>query len=144
MTTTSKLVRDKAIAAGLAALGVAALVAGSAVAASPGAAASDHPRSCFFVNQWRGWKSPKPDVLYLGVNLHDVYKVQLSSDESQLSWPDAHLIFLVRGSDSVCGPLDLDLSVSDGHGLRVPLIATSVVKLTPDEVAQIPPKFRPN
>jgi len=34
--------------------------------------------------------------------------------------------------------------VSDGHGFLAPLIAKSMVKLTPEEVAAIPRKFRPN
>ena len=50
---------------------------------------------------------------------------------------------LTRGSDTVCDALDLDLSVSDGHGFREFLIATSITKLTPAEVAAIPLKFRP-
>ena len=112
-------------------------------AAAPALAAADsHP--CFFISQWRGWKAPSNDVLYIGVNLHDVYKVQLSSGSPELQWPDAHLISITRGSSSVCDALDLDLRVSDGHGFQEPLIATSMVKLTPDEVAAIPRKFRPN
>jgi hypothetical protein len=75
--------------------------------------------------------------------MHDVYRVQLSAGSRELQWPDAHLVSKTRGSDSVCDALDLDLSVSDGHGFREPLIATSITKLTPDEVAAIPPKFRP-
>jgi len=139
MSMISNLVRGGLVAAGCAALAA----AGSAAAESP-AKASDHAHNCFFINQWRGWKSPTPNVLYLGVNLHDVYKVQLSSGSSELSWPDAHLISKSRGSSTICDALDLDLSVSDGHGFREPLIATSIVKLSPDEVAAIPKKFLPN
>jgi hypothetical protein len=128
--------------AGLIAVGLAAVSAATAGAASP--APGDHQRNCFFISQWRGWKAPEPDVLYLGVNLHDVYKVQLSDKSPELQWPDAHLITRVRGSDSVCGPLDLDLSISDGHGMKQGLIVTSIVKLTPEEIAAIPPKFKPN
>jgi hypothetical protein len=139
MSTVSMIARGGLIAAALIALS-----ATSAVAASPDAKPSDHARSCFFINQWRGWKSPAPDVIYIGVNLHDIYKVQLSSGSPELQWPDARLISLTRGSDTVCDALDLDLSVSDGHGFREPLIAKSLVKLTPEEVAAVPAKFRPN
>jgi len=137
MSTVSNLVQGALIAAGLVALST------SAGAAPAGPSAPDHPRSCFFINEWRGWKAPSPDVLYLGVNMHDVYRVQLSSGSPELQWPDAHLVSKTRGSDSVCDALDLDLSVSDGHGFREPLIATSITRLTPDEVAAIPPKLRP-
>jgi hypothetical protein len=136
MFKVSSLVRGGLIAVGLAALG----------AASAGAASPDPKpaRSCFFITQWRGWKAPAPDVLYLGVNQHDVYKVQLSGGSPELQLPDVHLISRSRGSDSVCDALDLDLSVADNGGFRSPLIAKSIVKLTPAEVAAIPPKFKPN
>jgi len=139
MSKVSTVARCGLIAVAWAALGVAA-----AGAASPDAKKLDHARSCFFISEWRGWKSPAPDVIYLGVNLHEVYKVQLSSGSSELQWPDARLISINRGSSTICDSLDLQLSVSDGHGFREPLIATSLVKLTPEEVAAIPPKFRPN
>ena len=142
MSTISNLVRGGWLVAGCAALSAAFVAAGSAAAASPTSEPQTH--NCFFITQWQGWKSPAPDVLYLGVNLHEVYKVQLSSPSSELQWPDVHLISRVRGSDSICDALDLDLSVSDGHGFRSPLIANSIRKLTPEEVAAIPKKFRPN
>jgi len=126
---------------------IAAALLGLAVTAahaSPTPGATAPTRSCFFINDWQGWKSPSPNILYLKVNMHDVYRVDLSAGSSQLQWPDVHLVSIVRGGgNSVCDALDLDLSVSDGHGFREPLIAKSITKLTPEEVAAIPPKFRP-
>jgi hypothetical protein len=136
------MVSHLARAAGLA-VGMVALSAAVA-SAEPAKSKPDTARSCFFVTQWQGWKAPSDDVLYLGVNLHDVYKVQLSAPSPELQWPDAHLVSLTRGSSSICDALDLDLKVSDGHGFLAPLIAKSMVKLTPEEVAAIPRKFRPN
>jgi hypothetical protein len=130
----------------------AALLAGAAVSLAAGAAlagskAPDTP--CFFVTQWQGWKSPSPTVIYLGVNLHDVYRVDLSGGSSQLQWPDVHLVSRVTGSDSICSAIDLQLEVVDntgglGGGFREPLIASKLTKLTPEEVAAIPKKYRPN
>ncbi len=137
MSTLSNLVIGALIVAGTAALST------SAGAAPAGARAPERPGGCFFISEWRGWKSPSPDVLYLGVNMHDVYRVQLSAGSPELQWPDAHLISVSRGGDTVCDAVDLELSVSDDNGFREPLIATSITKLTPDEVAAIPPKFRP-
>lgn len=126
-----------------AALAACALTAVAASAqAAPGAKAPSTP--CFFVSQWNGWKAPSPNVLYLGVNLHEVYRVDLSAGSSELQEPFAHLISRIRGSDSICSPLDLDLQVSDNNGFREPLIAKSLTKLTPEEVAAIPKKYRPN
>jgi hypothetical protein len=125
---------------GLIAAALLGLMATSAQASSTPAP----ERHCFFITQWQGWKSPSPDILYLKVNMHDVYRVDLSAGSSQLQWPDVHLVSIVRGgSSSVCDALDLDLSVSDNDGFREPLIAKSITKLTPEEIAAIPPKFRP-
>ncbi len=54
-----------------------------------------------------------------------------------------HLVSIHRGSSSICDALDLDLRLSDGHGFSEPLIARSMTKLTPEEVAAIPAKYRP-
>jgi hypothetical protein len=120
--------------------------AGLALASGPASAetsASSNP-PCFFITQWRGWKSPSPDVIYLGVNMHDVYRVELSGGSPELQWPDVHLVSRSFGSDSVCSALDLQLEVADTTGFREALIARKLTKLTPDEVAAIPRKYRPN
>ena len=109
-----------------------------------GTASPAATNNCFFVTQWQGWKSPSPDVIYLGVNLHDVYRVDLSAGSSMLNAPNMHLVSIVRGSDSICTALDLDLKISDDHGFTEPLIAKTLTKLTPDQVAAIPKKYRPN
>jgi hypothetical protein len=116
-------------------------------AAAPALAATkDNPSTpCFFVTQWRGWKSPNPDTLYLGVNNHDIYEVKLSGGgSSQLSWPDMHLVSIDRGGGSICDALDLDLKIADTNGFSEPLIAKSLRKLSPAEAAAVPPKYRPN
>jgi hypothetical protein len=131
------------------------LLAGVAVAlvAGQALAATDNPRTpCFYITQWQGWKAPNPNTIYLGVNLHDVYRVDLSAGSPQLMWPDVHLISEVRGSNSICSAIDLQLSLAenDGAGLRggsafrVPLIARKLTKLTPEEIAAIPKQYRPN
>jgi len=127
--------------------GAGLLAAAVALLAGPALAAHDSgPRTpCFYITQWQGWKSPSPNVLYLGVNTHDVYRVDLSAGSPQLQWPDMHLVSRVVGSDSICTALDLQLEVADDHGgFREPLIASKLTKLTPDEVAAIPKKYRPN
>ncbi len=126
---------------------LAALVAGAAgvsAHAETTAAAPAPVRNCFYVTQWRGWKSPSPDVLYLRININDVYRVDLSDKAIGLNWPDSHLISQVRGSDQICSALDLDLAVVDhGGGIREHLFAKSMTKLTPAEVAALPPNARP-
>jgi hypothetical protein len=149
--------RLKAAWAGLLACLVTALVGGQALAAT------ENSRSpCFFITQWQGWKAPNPNTLYLGVNMHDVYRVDLSAGSPQLMWPAVHLVSEVRGSNSICSAIDLQLYVAEdngsgfrtnavglvgvggGSGFRVPLIARKLTKLTPEEIAAIPKKYRPN
>jgi hypothetical protein len=78
------------------------------------------------------------------VNFHEVYEVQLSGDSSLLSDPDTHLVSVTHGPDTVCSPLDLQLAVVENFGgIREPLIAKSLTKLTPEQVAAIPKKYLP-
>ncbi|HEY5106853.1 MAG TPA: hypothetical protein VII73_08780 [Caulobacteraceae bacterium] len=131
-------------------IGVAAAVATLGLAAT-GASAYPHERdvgaagrSCFYVSEWRGWKAPRPDVLYLGINQHEVYRVDLGGAGSyKLQSPGVHLISKVRTGVNICGPLDLDLSVADEHGMAEPLIATGLTRLSDADVAAIPPRYRP-
>ena len=121
-----------------------AVTAALACASPASAAPSEHSNApCFFISQWQGWTAPSADVLYLGVNLHDVYRVDLSVGSPELQAPDVHLVSVSRGSSSICGPLDLDLKVADLGGFSSPLIAKKLTKLTPEEVAAIPRKYRP-
>lgn len=103
-----------------------------------------HDTNCFLAAKWSGWKSPSPDVVYLRVNISDIYRLDLSAGSSELNDPDVHLKSVIRGSDWICSPLDLQLEVVDSHGaFREPLIVKSITRLTPDEVRAIPPKYRP-
>lgn len=121
------------------ALGGPAAAQGSAPAAKPEKPA----RQCFYLSDWRGWSAPDKDTLYLKVRGRDVYRVDLAYGSSQLTWPGTHLVSVVRGIDSVCGPLDLDLRVSDGFGMAIPIRAKTITKLTPEQVAALPKKDRP-
>jgi hypothetical protein len=113
-----------------------------------GAAHADAPAakpksSCFFSRDWSNWHAPNKDTIYLRVNVRDIYKIDLSAGGSQLlTWPDSHLINEIRGVDSVCSPIDLDLKVAS-DGIVIPLFVKAITRLTPDEVAAIPKKDLP-
>ncbi|CAN5322480.1 DUF6491 family protein [soil metagenome] len=100
-------------------------------------------RSCFYLSDWDGWSAPDKNTLYMKVRNRDVYRVDLSYGTSQLTSPGVHLVSIVRGVDSVCAPLDLDLRVSDGFGFATPIRAKTITKLTPEQIAAIPKKYRP-
>jgi hypothetical protein len=126
--------------AAVAALGLAQVsLAGVAHADAPAAKAKSN---CFFVRDWNNWHAPNKDTIYLRVGVREFYKVELNYGSQMLTWPDAHLINEVRGTDSVCYPIDLDLKVAE-DGIVEPLFVKSIVKLTPEEVAAIPKKDLP-
>ena len=129
------------IGAGL--LSAALLVAAPALAAPDAAATAKPARSCFMLSDWDGWSAPNKDTLYLKVRNRDVYRVDLSHGTSQLTSPGVHLVSVVRGSDQICHPLDLDLRVSDGMGFAMPIMAKTITKLSTEEVAALPKKDRP-
>ncbi len=54
------------------------------------------------------------------------------------------LISQVQGSNSICTAIDPALAVVDTGGFRQGLIASKLTKLTPEEIAAIPKKYRPN
>jgi hypothetical protein len=124
-------------------LGASLAMAGALGVAVSAAGAADANNSCFLAANWNGWKSPSPNVIYLNVDVHQVYRLDLSAGSSELQAPDVHLVSVIRGSNWICSPLDLQLEVSDMNGFREPLIVKSITRLTPDEVKAIPPKFRP-
>lgn len=118
-------------------------LAGAAAAQDTTAAKPAKPaRQCFYLSDWRGWSAPDKDTLYLKVRGKDVYKVDLAYGSNQLTWPGTHLVSVVRGVDSVCSPLDLDLRVSDGF-IATPIRAKTITKLTPEQIALIPKKDQP-
>ncbi len=123
----------------IAALSLASLGLAPAPAAAAPARAS---HNCFFITAWQGWSSPSPTVIYLKVN-SDIYQVDLSVGSENLRVPAMHLTSRLTTTSSICNPQDLDLAIADNQGFREPLIAKAITKLTPEEVAAIPHKYRP-
>ena len=118
------------------------MLAGAAVQAEESAAPVRH---CFSITDWNGWRASEAekDVLYFKVRLHDVYKVTLTDPEPFLRAPDVHLVNKTWGPDMVCNPIDLQLKLADWHGVSTPLIVKDIKKLTPEEIAALPPGDKP-
>jgi hypothetical protein len=129
------------IRAGL--LTTALLVAAPALADPAAKDAAPKPaRTCFSLSDWDGWSAPDRNTLLMRVRNRDVYRVELAHGTNQLTSPGVHLVSTVRGVDTVCAPLDLDLRVSDGF-IAMPIMAKTITRLTPEEIAAIPKKDRP-
>jgi hypothetical protein len=121
------------------AFAIASAAAPLAYAETPGGS------SCIDTRQLQDWKSPSPNVIYYRVHQNDVYRFDLSTGSNQLKYSDVHL-FSVHNAPSpwICTPIDWNLRVTDDHNtFTESLIVQSVTKLTPEEVAAIPPQYRP-
>ena len=115
------------------------------MAPAANAAPDSRPNDCFALSQWRGWSAPGDgDVLYLRVGINDVYRVELTPGTHVHRYGDRFLVNQARGSDWVCHPIDLNLTLNDPYGFHQPVIAQSLHKLTPAEVEAIPAHDRPN
>jgi hypothetical protein len=101
---------------------------------------------CFPISEFENWRAPDAKTMYLRVAVNEYYRIDMSGECPELTYPDAHLITVWRGSSEVCGPLDWDLKVADGVGpgsFAVPCIVKGQTRLSPAEVAAIPKKFKP-
>ncbi len=100
-------------------------------------------RQCFRINEWNGWRAPDARTLYIRVGGRDIWKIGLAHECGMLRSPSTHLVTRVRGSDEVCAPIDLDLSVQDSGGFTEGCFIDSIRQLTPAEAAALDPKNRP-
>jgi hypothetical protein len=99
---------------------------------------------CFSSTQWRGWSSPVDDVIYLKVGGNDVWRVDLVPGSGRnLDSGGDFLVSEVRGSNRICTANDMELSIASTTAFRSPLFPRSLRKLTPAEVAALPPGHRP-
>jgi hypothetical protein len=128
---------------------VVALAAAAALAPAFTHAATEGPAArqasgCFASNTWQNWTTTaNGDALLLRIDNRDIYRVDLTPGAHVSRGADRFLVNQVRGSSWICSALDLDLTLADHVGFRQPLIATSMRKLSPAEVAAIPRKELP-
>lgn len=85
-------------------------------------------------------------TLFLSVRNRDVYRVGMSGACLAGAFPSDFLVTRQPpGSSLICAPIDMDVAISKGTsgGFETPCIVESIVKLTPAQVAALPPKLRP-
>jgi hypothetical protein len=101
--------------------------------------------SCIDARKLEAWKSPSPDVIYYRVGANAIFRLDLSTGSNQLRYSDVILFSNVHTpSRWLCTPQDFQLRVTDSHHtFTEPLIVKSITRLTPDEVAALPPAYRP-
>ena len=99
--------------------------------------------ACFFSNQFENWRAPDDKTILIRVGLSRFYKLDLAASCSGITSPFSHLINRIHGPDVICKPIDWDLAVSDAPGFEHGCIVKSMTRLSPEEVASIPAKFKP-
>lgn len=99
--------------------------------------------ACFYSNQFESWRAPDNKTIIVRVGLSRFYRLDLAAPCSGITTPLSHLITRVHGTSTICKPLDWDLAVADSLGFEQACIVKSMTMLTPEEVASIPPKFKP-
>ena len=126
------------------------LVAAVALAASGSALAADQPApaqtsACFRVSQIDNHTKGDNQTLYLSVrNKKEFYRLDMSgSCLAGVSSVDPLVLTPTAGTDLICRPLDLDLKVRMGGGGLTPCIIKNITRLTPEQVAALPPKVKP-
>src|SRR5277367_4265596 len=94
------------------------VVASAALGGAASAAPADDTsgRHCFTVNDWHGWSSPSPVVLYLAVGFRDVYEATLAQPTEGLNLVDTVVVSDEAGLRSVCNAVDLHLTMTHRGG----------------------------
>lgn len=109
-----------------------------AVAAAPGAG------GCFRMNDIRSHRIADSRTLYVDVRGQETWRLEMSgSCLSGASRQETLITESAGGSGMICRPIDLNLKVRLGGGMVSPCIVQSMARLTPAEVAALPPELRP-
>ena len=128
----------------LAAIPICFGLAGALANAAP-ASAAPSGKACFFAHELSSWKEAGDKTVNLRVGIKDVYQLQLLGPCPDLPYAEAIGIETRGGSRRICSGLDINLIVPGNvtHGAPRRCMATSLRKLTKEEVSALPPKEKP-
>jgi len=98
---------------------------------------------CFRSSEIRNHAVGDDRTLYINVRGREYYRVAMSGAclAGAIS-SDPIILRSPPGSQIVCRPIDLDISVSKG-GFASPCIVDGIERMTPEQVAALPPRLRP-
>ncbi len=98
---------------------------------------------CFRSADIRNHTIADRDTLLIDVNGRDTYRVTVSSGCLAGAIPSDPIVTRQPpGSPIICKPIDLDIGILRG-GVESRCIVRSIAKLTPEQVAALPPKLKP-
>jgi hypothetical protein len=117
-----------------------------ATAAVPSAQADPAPHAapqCFRLRDWSGWKaSADGKSIYIRTGARNLYRLEFDYACHAANGLGVQWVTRVRGSSSICSPLDLDLKVADG-AFATPCIGSRITPLSADEAAALPKALMP-
>lgn len=117
-----------------------AVLAAGAVQAQPPARAGGS--QCFVRRNINGFSAPNDSTVYIRVGVSDVWRLDLMTDCTGLSFHNAFGLEARPATAWICSPLDATVIVRQtGISQRCPVSAMH--KLTPDEIAALPKRDRP-
>ncbi|HLZ75285.1 DUF6491 family protein [Phenylobacterium sp.] len=118
------------------------LALGAASAASAADKASND--QCFWARNVTSFAAPDDHTVYVKVNMHDVYRLDLMIACPDVDWNQRVALQSSHGAGgSICSPLDAEI-ISHAQGIgrqRCPVKAMH--KLSADEIAALPKRAKP-
>ena len=130
---------DLPIAAGVSALFLTAFAGASA---QPAPSAPKKPaQACFYARNVSSWAATDRHTINMRVNVHDYYQLKLLGDCADIDFSQ-RIGLESRGSDWICSGLDVTVIAPSPIGPQR-CAATGLRKLSPEEVAALPPKQKP-
>ena len=122
-----------------------ALAAAAFPALAADQAKSETGSQCFRMSQIRNHTKGDAQTLYFSVGSRDVYRLDMSGAcLAGASSNDPLIMETVGGTDLICRAIDLNIKVKLGPGGGAsPCIIKQITKLTPTQIAALPPKVKP-
>jgi len=138
-----RIIRTTMIVAGLA--GATLLSASAAVPAAAAPQGGGAGRSCFWSRNISSWTEAGDRTVNFRVGVNDFYQLQLVNDCPDLRFAEAIGLETRGGSNFICSGLDVNVIVprSVTHTIPQRCMGSSIRKLSPEEVAALPPKQKP-
>jgi hypothetical protein len=100
--------------------------------------------ACFYTRDIRNHTVADDHTLFLNVGGRMVYRVETSNScFAAATSSDPIVIQNPPGSSNVCRPIDLDVGINTGGGFTSHCIVSSIVPMTPDQIAALPARLRP-
>jgi hypothetical protein len=109
--------------------------------AVPPSAVAKPQQSCFRADNVSGFRAVDDKTVYLSVGVRQVYRIDLMGSCPDVDWSE-QIGIVSRGSSWICTGLDAEIVAPSAIGPRRCPVQT-LRKLTPEEVAALPPKAKP-